>query len=66
MPGGCDGRKLAGHLRESRPGLRVLFCSGHSPDFAGGWMPEEEEATFLPKPFTPQGILSAVADCLRP
>jgi len=66
MPG-VDGQELARRARERRPGLPVLFITGHAS-------PEEllprvgPDEACLQKPFTPQALLVAVrplADAFR-
>jgi PAS domain S-box-containing protein len=55
-----DGRSLAARLRERWPDLRVLFTSGYAEDTDRAWLASDENATFLPKPFTPRELLEAV------
>jgi len=65
MPGGVNGRELAESLRRLYPRLRVIYCSGYSPEMAGGRLTLEQGVTFIQKPFTPRQLLSAVAESLR-
>jgi len=58
MPG-MSGPELARRLRESWPGLAVLFVSGYPRDFRPGDAPAED--AFLAKPFTQEQLLRAVA-----
>lgn len=63
MPG-ASGPELAGRLRARRPDLRVLCMSGY-PESADGRI--EGEAgwnAWLQKPFTPDGLMRKVRDCL--
>ena len=53
MPG-LNGRDLFGRLQQRQPGLKVLFVSGYLADLAGAGM------DILPKPFTPDMLLSRV------
>jgi two-component system cell cycle sensor histidine kinase/response regulator CckA len=55
-----DGRSLAARLRERWPDLRVLFTSGYAEDTDRAWLASDENAAFLPKPFTPRELLEAV------
>ena len=63
MPG-MSGRQVADQLRVLRPGLRVLYMSGHAGDvldhhgFAG------EELQLLEKPFDRDRLLAGVRDAL--
>lgn len=54
---GLSGRMLADWLRAVRPGLRVVFVSGHPAPAADELPPG---MTFLPKPFHADQLLSAV------
>jgi len=58
MPG-MGGPELARRLRESWPGLAVLFVSGYPRDFRPGDAPNDD--AFLAKPFTQEQLLRAVA-----
>jgi two-component system, cell cycle sensor histidine kinase and response regulator CckA len=64
MPGRPT-RELIAHMREHRPGISVLVCSGYSEDqqilrgIRGG------ELKLLSKPFTRQALLSAVRTALE-
>jgi len=63
MPG-ASGPELARRLRARRPDLRVLCMSGY-PESADGRI--EGEAgwnAWLQKPFTPDGLMRKVRDCL--
>ncbi len=63
MPG-MNGRDLARILRDSRPGIRVLFTSGYT-DFAveqAGFV--AEGTLFLQKPFSPIALLEMVRGLL--
>ena len=60
MPDGMSGRELADRLITARPGLRVVFTSGYSPDFAGRELRLKERQSFLQKPATPKAMLEAV------
>jgi len=64
MPDGMNGRQLADDLLKMRPGLRVIFTSGFSPDFAGRELSLQDGQSFLQKPATPKGILDAVRRAL--
>jgi two-component system cell cycle sensor histidine kinase/response regulator CckA len=64
MPEGMSGRELADKLVQIRPGLRVIFTSGYSPDFAGREVPLKDRQSFLQKPATPKEILEAVRRAL--
>ncbi|MCO5171356.1 MAG: response regulator, partial [Planctomycetes bacterium] len=58
MPG-INGRDLVERLTALRPGLRVLFMSGHSGDLLAR-AEVEPWATVLEKPFTPDHLSGAV------
>jgi CheY-like chemotaxis protein len=60
MPDGMSGRDLANRLQQERPGLRVIFTSGYSPDFAGRELHLKDGQWFLQKPAPPKAILEAV------
>lgn len=61
MPG-MSGPDLMRTLRETRPGLAVLFISGYDAELAAS-IPRERTISFLAKPFTP-GMLASKIDRL--
>ncbi|GIW52088.1 MAG: hypothetical protein KatS3mg081_1443 [Gemmatimonadales bacterium] len=64
MPGGMSGLELAQGLRSDRPGLKVLYVSGYSADFAGRKIELGPGERFLQKPFTLHSLLEAVRGAL--
>ena len=54
MPGGVDGRALAAHARNRRPGVRVLLMSGYTGARSG-------DEPLLAKPFSKQQLAVALA-----
>jgi PAS domain S-box-containing protein len=64
MPGGLTGLELAQLLRRDRPGLRVLYVSGYSEEFAGRRIELGPGEHFLQKPFTLDSLLQAVRSAL--
>ncbi|HMJ90406.1 MAG TPA: PAS domain S-box protein [Candidatus Acidoferrum sp.] len=64
MPEGMSGRDLAEKLQAEKPGLRVLYSSGYSPDVVGGYFKLPENCFFLPKPYLPPKLAGAVRECL--
>ncbi len=56
-----SGLALAGHVRERRPGVSVLFMSGYSGDVLGpAYRVIDEGVDLLQKPFTEQTLLEKV------
>lgn len=55
-----NGRELAGLIRPTRPGMRVLYISGFVDDDVVVDEIEHGLANFLPKPFTPDILLESV------
>jgi PAS domain S-box-containing protein len=66
MPDGGTGWDLAERLRAERPGLKIIFLSGYSPDLAGGKLDfiRRLNARFLRKPFSSRTILETTRRCL--
>jgi CheY-like chemotaxis protein len=64
MPGGVTGRELAVKLLESKPSLKVIYCSGYSLDVVGNDMMLHEGLNFLQKPYHPGKLARTVRDCL--
>jgi CheY-like chemotaxis protein len=62
MPG-INGIELARRLTDERPGLRVLLVSGHSTDDIRA-LDGNRRWRYLPKPFTPYDLASAVRSLL--
>ncbi|HTQ07190.1 MAG TPA: response regulator [Polyangiaceae bacterium] len=63
---GEDGRLLAMELRETRPGLPVLFISGLTSDTATFGLPTAGTWAFLAKPFTGRELDAHLAVLLGP
>ena len=61
MPEGINGFELADRLRAERPGLRVIFTSGYSPEMVGRpGNRMDEGTTFLAKPFDLENLTATV------
>ena len=63
MPG-LDGRQLAEALAHRRPGLRVLFVSGHTNDAVLRRGVQDDRVAFLHKPFTPRELAAKLREVL--
>jgi two-component system cell cycle sensor histidine kinase/response regulator CckA len=55
------GDDLARQVRAVRPGLKVLFVTGHVPKLFKGQQLLEDDRSFLSKPFSAKGLLEAVS-----
>jgi PAS domain S-box-containing protein len=66
MPGGMNGRDLAERLRAKRPGLKLIYMSGYSPDVLGKDTEfiRRTRSYFLHKPCSPRTLLHTVRRCL--
>lgn len=64
MPEGMTGRDLAERLQAEKPGIKVLYSSGYSPDVVGGHFRLPENSFFLAKPYQPPKLAQAVRECL--
>ena len=60
-----SGRELADRLRESRPGIRVLYISGYAEADTGLPGLDKERAPFIQKPFTPAELAQKVRAVLE-
>ena len=63
MPG-LGGEDLAVRLRESHPGLKVLFVSGYTESGGALRSPLGEGMAFLEKPFTPRVLVHRIRELL--
>ncbi len=61
-----NGMVMARLLRNKRPGLKVLYISGYNADVNVQIEVWDAVASFLPKPFSPNGLLQKVCDLLDP
>ena len=61
-----NGMELAKILRPLRPEMKVLYISGYNADVNVQLEVWDQEADFLPKPFSPNGLLQKVCDLLDP
>lgn len=59
------GRALAEALRQSRPGLRVLFMSGYTSDALVRQGIEASRVAFIHKPFTPRALAEKIREVLE-
>jgi hypothetical protein len=64
MPG-MNGPQLAAALRASRPGIRVLFMSGYTPDAMIRLGIAEGETELLKKPFSAQELAARLREVLE-
>lgn len=59
MPGSMNGLKLSAAVRNRWPPIRIIATSGHFKIQAGD-LPED--ARFIPKPYQPAQIISAILE----
>ena len=59
-----DGPTLLGELRKIRPDIKVIFVSGYAEDAFEKNLPNNEEFTFLPKPFSLKELATTVKQVL--
>jgi PAS domain S-box-containing protein len=59
-----SGRTLADRMRESRPGIKVLYVSGYTDDAIVRHGVSEDAVSFLAKPFSPSTLLKRVREVL--
>ena len=60
-----SGREVADRLSVRRPGLRVMFMSGHADATIVKHGVLDPDIRYLPKPFTAQSLILAVGDALQ-
>jgi CheY-like chemotaxis protein len=63
MPEGMSGRELAAQLKRRKPGLKVIYSSGYSPDAMGRDF-TQTDTVFLAKPYVPPQLARTVRQCL--
>jgi PAS domain S-box-containing protein len=63
MPG-INGRTLAERLRQSRPGLKVLYISGYTENILDMYGPLNSGTGFLQKPFAPAALTQKLRELL--
>ena len=61
MPGGLSGRDLADLARQIYPDLKILFASGYAQGLLSIHDMEPGLSAFVPKPYTKEGLMRALA-----
>ncbi len=61
LPGGMNGRDLAAELQRTKPGLKVIYTTGYSPDILDAHL---APTNFLQKPYPPEVLARIVRACL--
>ena len=64
MPEGLTGRELAERLQAAKPGLKVIYTSGYSPEMIGTDPSLRPGANYLPKPYNPETLARMVREHL--
>ena len=64
LPEHPDGFELAHQLAEEKPGLKVIYASGHGPDALETSIELRQGENYLQKPFGIDQLLSAIAHAL--
>jgi CheY-like chemotaxis protein len=59
MPGSMDGLKLAAHVRDRWPPIKIIVTSGHR-QVAEETLPDP--GRFLSKPYTPQSVIVSIRE----
>jgi PAS domain S-box-containing protein len=65
MPGGMNGRELAGRLVALYPSLKVLYMSGYTDDAIVNHGVLDPDTAFLHKPFTPEALIRKALEVLN-
>ena len=63
MPEGINGRQLAAELKKRKPGLKVVYTSGYSPEVIGKEF-ERSDTAFLAKPYAAPRLAQVVRQAL--
>jgi len=64
MPGNMTGRELAEKLLQDQPGLRVIYCTGYTVDFADPEFELTEGVNFIYKPYDATGLTRIIKKAL--
>lgn len=65
MPDGTSGRDLAGQLRQTRPGLRVIYASDAAPNGVEDPTNHGENSVSIAKPYNPARLVEVVKGSLQ-
>jgi PAS domain S-box-containing protein len=63
MPG-MNGKELADQLLETKPDLKIVYCSGYTHDSISHHGILDEDKEFLPKPFSGRELVAKIRDVL--
>src|SRR5262249_22768409 len=61
MPDGLSGWDLVSKLRQKKPGLKVVYTSGHG---LGQEHPVPKGTRFLPNPYSPDNLVQVIQQAL--
>jgi two-component system, cell cycle sensor histidine kinase and response regulator CckA len=61
-----DGPTLLKAMRDRNPDIKVIFVSGYAEDAFEKSLPENQQFSFLPKPFTLSQLVAAVKETMAP
>jgi two-component system cell cycle sensor histidine kinase/response regulator CckA len=61
-----DGPTLLKAMRDRNPDIKVIFVSGYAEDAFEKSLPENQQFSFLPKPFTLSQLVAAVKETMVP
>ena len=59
-----DGPSLLREVRKTRPELKIIFVSGYAEEAFAKSLPQGEQFSFLPKPFTLKQLVGAVKETM--
>ena len=59
-----DGPTLLKELRKRNPALKIIFVSGYAEEAFAKSLPQGEQFSFLPKPFTLKQLVGAVKETM--
>ncbi len=59
-----DGPTLLKELRKTNPELKIIFVSGYAEEAFSKSLPQGEQFSFLPKPFTLKQLVAAVKETM--